>query len=90
MDKLKKRVAIIMKAKLQGWNFIRILRLVLGITILMQGIVAKDTLPGVLGLILGGMAVANMGCCGANGCAISKPLTKKTQRIHHEEVDSKK
>ena len=81
-----------MTAITQGWNFMRILRLILGIAILVQGIVAKDTMAMVLGVVFGGMAVANIGCCGAGGCAVPKrsTTTKKTGDIHYEEVVSNK
>ena len=77
MDGFKNKTTIIMKAILSGWNIMRMIRLVLGIAILVQGIVAKDAVTLVLGLILGGMAVANVGCCGTNGCAIKSPDIKK-------------
>ena len=89
MDKLKKTNTIVMRAILQGWNFMRILRLGLGIAIIIQGVVAKETMTIVLGAIFGGMALANIGCCGTNGCAISSRPTNKTQRIDYEELDIK-
>ncbi len=79
-----------MKTILQGWNFMRILRLGLGIAILVQGIVAKETMTMVLGAIFGGMALANIGCCGTNGCAINSRSTNKAQNIDYEELDIKK
>ena len=90
MDKLKKTNSVVMKAILQRWNFMRILRLGLGIAILVQGIVAKETMTMVLGVIFGGMALANIGCCGTNGCAINNRPTNNTQKIHYEELDIKK
>lgn len=90
MDKLKKTNSVVMKAILQGWNFIRILKLILGTAILVQGIVAKDTMTIVLGVVFGGMAVANIGCCGTSGCAINRCSTNKTKRIHYDELDIKK
>ena len=81
-----------MKAITQGWNFMRILRLILSIAILVQGIVAKDTMTIVLGVVFGGMAVANIGCCGAGGCAVKNRTStnNKTGDIHYEEVVSNK
>ena len=79
-----------MRAILQGWNFIRILRLGLGIAVIIQGIVAKETTTIVFGTIFGGMALANIGCCGTNGCAVNSRPTNKTQRIDYEELDIKK
>ena len=79
-----------MKAILQRWNFIRVLRLGLGIAILVQGIVAKETMAMVLGAIFGGMALANIGCSGTSGCAINSGSTNKNQSIDYEKLDIKK
>lgn len=79
-----------MRAILQGWNFMRIVRLGLGIAILIQGVVAKETMTVVLGVILGGMALANIGCCGTNGCAVNSRPANKTQKVDYEELDIKK
>lgn len=90
MDKFKKTNTIIMKTILRGWNFMRMLRLVLGIAILVQGIVARDAVTIILGAAFGGMAVANVGCCGAGGCAINTRSTKNDiEDVQYEEVVSK-
>lgn len=69
-----------MKTILQRWDFVRVLRLVLGGAILIQGIVANDVPTMLLGSLFGGMALANIGCCGTGGCIINTPntSTKKT------------
>ena len=78
-----------MRAILQGWNFIRIIRLVLGIAILVQGIMTKDFLTAVLGIFFAGMAVANVGCCGTKGCAVNTARSiKDKSNIEYEEVDT--
>ena len=80
-----------MKTILQGWNFMRLLRLVLGVGILVQGIVARDTVTIILGVAFAGMAIANVGCCGAGGCAVNTRTTNnKTGDIQYEEVVSNK
>ena len=81
-----------MKTILQGWNFMRILRVVLGTAIMVQGIVARDTIAIILGVAFAGMAVANIGCCGAGGCAVNNNNTtnNKIENIHYEEVVSNK
>jgi hypothetical protein len=79
-----------MKTILQQWNLMRILRLGLGIAIIVQGIAARETVAVVLGVIFGGMAFANIGCCGTNGCAINSRSTDKNKKIDYEELDSKK
>jgi hypothetical protein len=80
-----------MKTILQGWHFMRILRLVLALGILAQGIIARDAVTIILGVVFGGMAIANIGCCGTAGCAINQRSTNsKTQDIQYEEVVSNK
>lgn len=75
-----------MKNILQGWNIMRALRLVIGTAILVQGIVSKDTMTILLGGLFGGLAVANVGCCGSNTCAITRN-TNRIQKVQYEEVD---
>ncbi len=81
--------AIIINALLQGWNFMRILRLLTGMGIAIQGIVAGEIVITILGLFFAGMAVANIGCCSTNGCSVSSPhsIKNKTNDISYEEVD---
>lgn len=90
MDKFKKTNTIIMNTILHGWNFIRILRLVLGIIIAIQGIVAGEMITIILGLFFAGMSVANIGCCGATGCSVNpcNSLKNKSKKINYEEVDT--
>lgn len=57
----------------------RILRAALGIAIIVQGIVAKETLTVLLGILLGGMAFLNLGYCGSNGCTVNSRPSKKSQ-----------
>ena len=92
MDKSKKTITSIMKTILQAWNFMRILRLVLGIVIAIQGIVVGETVTIILGLLFVGMSVANIGCCGSNGCAVNPgdSTKNKTKDISYEEVDTVK
>jgi hypothetical protein len=59
-----------MKALLQRWSIMRILRLVLGIAILVQGIITGDSLSVILGVIFSGTAFANIGCCATGSCAV--------------------
>ncbi len=77
-----------MKVLLTGWNFMRLLRLVLGVAILVQGIIAADLLSILLGVVFGGMAIANIGCCGAGACSINNMKNNKARRIRNEEMDN--
>lgn len=79
-----------LKVILQGWHLMRIVRLVLGLIILVQGILMHDTIYGMMGAFLTFMAIVNVGCCGPAGCNI--PLQgnqdkKSNTAIHYEEVD---
>ncbi len=78
-----------MKNLLVNWNLMRGLRLVLGIVIVVQGIQAHETMYAIAGILLSGMAIANIGCCGVGGCAVNqKPIVSKDaiKDIDYEEV----
>ncbi|HEY8690359.1 MAG TPA: hypothetical protein VIM07_14070 [Chitinophagaceae bacterium] len=80
-----------MKAIMQGWNFMRIIRLLLGLGIFIQGIITKDITSIVLGIVFVAMPVFNIGCCGSNGCAVNtNPSIKNKNEIEYEELDTKK
>ncbi|HEX5024520.1 MAG TPA: hypothetical protein VFV68_04575 [Agriterribacter sp.] len=70
-----------------NWNFMRFLRLGLGIAILVQSAMAKDWTMAFLGLLFTGMAVFNIGCCGMGGCNTQARKTPETTKnISYEEV----
>ncbi len=70
-----------------NWNFMRFLRLGLGLAILFQAALAANMSMGIAGLLLTLMALLNMGCCGAGGCNVpSNKTTKNTGDISYEEV----
>jgi hypothetical protein len=80
-----------MKAILQGWNVMRIVRLVLAVGILVQGIVASEMVAIILGVVFGGMALANIQCCSAGGCAVNqRSFNNKPKAIEYEEVVANK
>ncbi|MBP6431761.1 MAG: hypothetical protein KA319_08345 [Ferruginibacter sp.] len=70
---------------LKNWNFFRIIRLVLGVAIIVQAIIAKDVLMGLLGTMFTAMPLFNIGCCGVNTCS---PIERKSNssKIEYEEV----
>ena len=78
-----------MKQSILGnWNFMRVVRLGIGIAIIVQAVFAKDLLFGLAGLMFSGMAVFNIACCGMGGCPTSPKMmnTETTKNIHYEEV----
>lgn len=85
MDNFKKpNPIVIMNMITRGWNFMRTLRLILGTVIMVQGIVSRDAISIILGVVFAGMAVANIGCCGAGGCAVNPGTTtnNKIEDLH--------
>ena len=82
-----------MNTLFQNWTFMRGLRLLLGVVVLVQSIFAKDLLLGAMSLFLIGMAVLNFGCCGSGGCGVNfnKSKSNKTiEDVDFEEVVNKK
>jgi magnesium-transporting ATPase (P-type) len=64
---------------LTNWNFMRIVRLVLGIAIIVQSVLVKDWGMTVVGILFTSMPIFNIGCCANGGCWVplkySKPKT---------------
>ncbi len=70
-----------------NWNFMRFLRLGLGIAIIVQAAMAGNWTMGILGLLFTAMPVFNIGCCGAGGCNTpTKKTFETTKDISYEEV----
>jgi hypothetical protein len=74
-----------MKNILANWNFMRALRLVLGVIIIVQGIQATEWMYAIAGILLSGMAIANIGCCGVGGCNV--PFKKVNPTISNQEIN---
>ena len=79
-----------MKAILNNWSIMRGLRLVLGIAALVQAFIQKDIFLGLLATFLLLTAIANIGCCGSNSCAVKFKQNKKEKELIYEELDAKK
>lgn len=77
---MKKRI-------LSGWNFMRVIRLALGIFIVVQGIVTNEWTYVILGGLFALMPLLNIGCCGASGCNVPVAKSPKPSTdITYEEV----
>ena len=78
-----------MKKILEGWNFMRILRLVMGIIIIIQGINGGEALYIIIGILFSGMSLANIGCCGTTACEVKHDTSfkNKSKVINYEELD---
>ena len=66
---------------LNKWSFFRLLRLGIAIAVVVQSIIAKDTLLAFMGVFLTAMVLFNNNCCGSKNCA-TPPETKKDASIN--------
>ena len=73
---------------LTNWNFMRFLRLGIGIYIAVQSIETQSIFSGIVAVFFIYQAVTNTGCCGSNGCAvpIKKSNPDKTEEVDFEEI----
>lgn len=67
-----------------NWHFMRVLRVLLSLAILVQSWYAKDSTTAVIGLMLLVMGLFNIGCCGPAGCYT--PIKKKKEVSPNEPV----
>jgi hypothetical protein len=78
---------IMKKSILSNWNFIRFLRFVLGIAIIIQSALTGNWTMGFIGVLFTAMPVFNIGCCGPAGCAVpDKKYSETKKQISYEEV----
>jgi hypothetical protein len=73
---------------LTGWNFMRFLRLGVGIFIGIQAVQYRDVLSGLIASVFLLQAATNTGCCGNNACATNTNYDSKNtiQDVEFEEV----
>jgi hypothetical protein len=71
------------------WNFIRFIRLGIGIAILVQAIQTENMVMFTLGLLFTAMPILNIGCCSIDGCKTitNKPSTTPNNYTFEEVVE---
>jgi hypothetical protein len=78
---------------LSGWNFVRVLWLVMGIGISIQAVTERNYLMLFPALYFVFAAIANIGCCASGGCAtnFNNNNSKKESitEIEYKEIQSK-
>lgn len=69
------------------WHFMRVLRLLLSIIIIVEGFAMNDTMLLIMGFVFMILAIFNVGCCG-NNCTIPKNdiHSTKENKITYEEI----
>lgn len=77
-----------MKARLLApWDWMRILRLIIGISVIFQAIVLRSGMLIAAGIMLSGMALMNIGC-GISGCAAPPtPARRETRGIEDTQFE---
>lgn len=69
------------------WNFIRILRLIVGIWGIYSSLTDSQPLFGILGGVFILQSLLNVGCCGSNGCKIPQNKNHTTANIKNTEYE---
>lgn len=79
-----------MRQQLLGnWTLFRVIRTALGVFIVIQGIINRDTFSILLGSVFSGMALFNVGCCADGNCAVPPTKVAKNSEsidITYEEI----
>ena len=76
-----------MKNYLKNWNFMRFLRLGMGIYIVVIGVQENNFWFVALGAMFSLMPLFNIGCCGVSSCSVpNRKSAKNTNDITFEEV----
>lgn len=70
------------------WNFLRIVRLVVGVAVMAQGLLKTEYVLVLAGGLVAMMALFQVGCCGSSGCAVpqNEKRSAKKEDIPYEEV----
>ena len=73
----------------QNWNFMRLLRLGLGIYIAVQAFETQSIFSGLVAIFFIFQAVTNTACCGSNGCAVptKKNHSDRSEKVKFEEIN---
>ena len=66
-----------MKRIFKNWNFIRLLRLAMGLAIIYQGIISRQWIFVFLGGVFTLLPIVNIGCGGTNSCDLDRENNKK-------------
>ena len=72
---------------LKGWHAMRIIRFLMAIFVIAQGIETEQWLIVMVGALFALLPLFNVGCCQNNACEIKqKPNQSNSEEIEYEEV----
>lgn len=75
-----------MRTILTGWNFMRVLRLGIGIYALVGAWMQQELLLAAAGVFLVAMALFNVGCCAGGACNTGFSRTRKNEQENKETI----
>ena len=78
-----------MTAVLKNWDFMRLLRMGMGLWLIYSAFIDRQPLLGLMGGLFALQAAFNVGCCGSAGCATTsnrQSASKTIEETHYEEV----
>ena len=75
-----------MKKILNNWSVIRVLRLVMALFVIYQGVTSQQWLFVGLGIIFALLPLFNLGCCGTNSCTTSLSNSQKNKETTFTEI----
>ncbi|UOU97216.1 hypothetical protein MUU74_12010 [Chryseobacterium daecheongense] len=72
---------------IKNWNFVRLLRLAMGIFLLVEAIKSGMWFLVVVGAIFVAMPLLNIGCCAAGNCSVPTRNSKNANdEVEYEEI----
>lgn len=76
-----------LRNKFKNWNFLRILRLAMGIFLVIEAAKSGMWLLVFVGVVFVAMPLLNIGCCATGNCSILKQNSEKVvDEVEYEEL----
>ncbi len=72
---------------LKNWNFVRLLRLAIGVFLFVEALISQKWFLVAVGAIFVLMPLLNFGCCATGDCAVPQNNPKKSSdEVEYEEI----
>ncbi|MEX1241814.1 MAG: hypothetical protein WEB30_18980 [Cyclobacteriaceae bacterium] len=85
---VQSKLQFLLQTIFSNWNFMRWLRLGLGLYLLWQLVQRPDIFTGLVAAFFLFQAITNTGCCGAGSCPVpeKKDTGSMSEEVKHEEI----
>lgn len=71
----------------KNWNFVRLLRLAMGIFLVVEAVQSRMWMLVAVGAVFVVMPLLNVGCCAAGNCSVpSRDSKNSSDEVHYEEI----